>query len=67
MTPTMIYGGLAGWGAAIFVMAVVRALETGPGSGFKGYTTGFRVRLWLSFVFGLAFVAIGVMGLLRLR
>jgi hypothetical protein len=53
-------------GVISLALAVSTSRSTGPGSGFKGYTTGFRIRLWLTYALGVVLLVQGVV-LLRIH
>lgn len=41
-------------------------MSTGPGSGFKGHTPGFRLRLYALLIMSIVVIATGLYGLSRL-
>ncbi len=64
--PTRLLVGSLVFGLFSLFVAVKTWRENGPGSGFKGYTLGFRIRLWMMYGFGLFHTVLGVVGLLEL-
>lgn len=55
--------GALATGTLLLAIAILAWRDTGPGSGFKGYTLGHRIFLWLTFAFALAHIAAGIVGL----
>lgn len=50
-------------GIVILAATISKSIDTGPGSGFKGHTPGFRAMMWMLYAFGLFHVAVGIAGL----
>jgi hypothetical protein len=53
-------------GAFVLLMTVWTYRDKGPGSGFTGHTSGFRIKLWLLSGLGLLHLVAGIVGLLRI-
>jgi hypothetical protein len=55
----VIWTVVIGMGVFILAVAVHTSRSNGPGSGFRGYTTGYRVMLWGMYLLGAAHIAYG--------
>jgi hypothetical protein len=66
VSPRAFAIGLIVLGVLQLVLGFWRIASTGSGSGFKGWTLGFRLKSYAAIVAGVLAIAFGIYGVVRL-